>query len=323
MKTIHYWQIAMIALLAVACQNKPIEGLQGKVKRDALMVVSKYPGRIIEMYATEGQQVNKGDTLMLLDMPEVEAKLNQASGAVSAAKAQYQMALHGATNEQLGQVMAKLDAVTEQYNYAQKSYERINNMFKDSMVSVQQHDEVYMKYQSAKAQYNGVKAKYEEVKKGVRDEKVQMALGSYERAKGALEEAQVAYAERFIVAPQNMTIETIALHEGELVLPGYGIATGYRLSDAFFRFTVSESRVSEFSVGDQVKVVSPFTRQKYQARIVSIKQLTRYADITSAFPEYELSESVYELKATPVQGEDVSALLTNISVMMQKDAGNE
>ncbi len=323
MKIIHYWQIAIITLLAVACQNKPIEGIQGKVKRDALMVVSKYPGRIIEIYSTEGEQVNKGDTLMLLDMPEVEAKLNQASGAVNAAKAQYQMALHGATNEQLEQVMARLDAVTEQYNFAQKSYERINNMFKDSMVSVQQHDEVYMKYQSAKAQYNGVKAKYEEVKKGVRDEKVQMALGSYERAKGALKEAQVAYAERFIVAPQNMTIETIALHEGELVLPGYGIATGYRLCNAFFRFTVSESRVSEFSIGDQVKVVSPFTRKEYQAHIVSIKQLTRYADVTSAFPEYELSESVYELKATPVKGEDVSALLTNISVMMQKNSGNE
>ncbi|WP_430812192.1 MULTISPECIES: HlyD family secretion protein [unclassified Carboxylicivirga] len=317
MKALLKWQIGLVALMAIACQNKTIDGPQGKVKRDALMVVSKYPGRILSIYAQEGQRVNKGDTLMLLDMPEVEAKLNQAEGAVSAAKAQYEMALKGATNEQLEQVMAKLDAVSEQYRFAEKSYKRINNMFKDSMVSVQQHDEVYMKYQAAKAQYNGVKAKYEEVKKGVRNEKVQMALGDYERAKGARQEGLVAFAERYIVAPQAMTIETIALHEGELVLPGYGIATGYQLDKAFFRFTIAEGQIHNYKVGETVDILSPFDGKSYRATIVAIKQLTRYADVTSAFPEYQLGESIYELKAVPEKGTDVSELLTNISVIIK------
>ncbi|MCT4646259.1 MAG: biotin/lipoyl-binding protein [Carboxylicivirga sp.] len=323
MKTIKYFHILLIALLAVGCQKKSVNGLQGKVKRDALMIVSKYPGRIINIKVSEGEKVNMGDTLMVLDMPEVEAKLRQAEGAVSAAKAQYQMALRGATNEQLGQISAKLDAVSEQLQFAEKSYNRVNNMFKDSMVSVQKHDEVYMKYQAAKAQYNGVKAKYDEVKKGVRDEKVQMALGTYERAQGALNEAQVAYGERFVLAPQNMSIETIALHEGELVLPGYGIAIGYQLNKAWFRFTVAESQVAQFKVGQELTVSSPFTQHNFRARIVSMKQLTRYANITSAFPEYKLSESIYELKLQPLKSEDVSGLLSNLSVTLPNNASNE
>ncbi len=315
MKAILKIQFLIVISLFVGCKPKQIEGIQGKVKRDALMVVSKYPGRILDIHVQEGDKVRKGDTLMLLDMPEVEAKLEQAKGAVSAAQAQYQMAVKGATNEQLDQVMAKLDAVTEQYNYAAKSYQRINNMFKDSMVSVQKHDEVYMKYQAAKAQYNGVKAKYNEVKNGVRDEKIQMALGTYERAKGTLQEANVAYAERYLIAPQNMTVETIALHAGELVLPGYGVMTGYELNKAFFRFTVAESKITQYKVGQDIIVNSPFTDKDYRAKVVSVKQLTRYANITSAFPEYEMGESIYELKALPQN--EVTDLLTNLTVLLK------
>ena len=148
MKNLHL--ILCIGLLTVACQSKAKkETLQGKVKRDALTIVSKYPGRIIEHYVEEGQIVQKGDTLALLDMPEVEAKKAQATGAVEAAKAQYEMALRGATNDQLAQVSAKLDAVTEQYNFAEKSYRRIDAMHQDSLISDQKYDEVYMKYQGA------------------------------------------------------------------------------------------------------------------------------------------------------------------------------
>ena len=67
--------ILCIGLLTGGCQsNAKKEILEGKVKRDALTIVSKYPGRIIEHFVEEGQNVQKGDTLALLDMPEVRLK---------------------------------------------------------------------------------------------------------------------------------------------------------------------------------------------------------------------------------------------------------
>ena len=309
--------ILCIGLLTGGCQsNAKKEILQGKVKRDALTIVSKYPGRIIEHFVEEGQNVQKGDTLALLDMPEVEAKKVQALGAVEAAKAQYEMALRGATNDQLAQVSAKLDAVTEQYNFAEKSYKRVEAMHQDSLVSDQKYDEVYMKYQGAKAQLEGVQAKYNEVKSGVRNEKIRMAMGSYERAKGALQEAMVAYKERYVIAPQHMSLETIALKEGELALPGYGIITGYQLNSTYFRFTVPESKIMKYKVGETFVVNSPFSKTDYKAKLVSIKQLTRYADITSAFPDYQLGESIYELKLVPVDDNKANELYANFTVLL-------
>ncbi|MFB9053832.1 HlyD family secretion protein [Formosa undariae] len=309
--------IAGLAIVSLAACNSStkMEGVKGKAKRNALTVVSKYPGRILEHYIEEGAQVNKGDTLALLDVPEVEAKRQQAQGALDAARAQYDLALNGASSDQLAQISAKLDAVTEQYEFAEKSYNRVNAMYQDSLVSDQSHDEIYMKYQGAKAQYVGVKAKYDEVKKGVRNEKIKMALGSYERAQGALQEANVAYKERYIIAPQNMTIETIALKDGELALPGYGIFTGYQINSTFFRFTVPESKINNYKIGETFTVSSPFTETSYQGKLVSIKQLTHYADITSAFPDYELGEATYELKIVP-EGTTANDLYANITVLL-------
>jgi HlyD family secretion protein len=309
--------ILCIGLLTGGCQsNAKKEILQGKVKRDALTIVSKYPGRILAHYAEEGQSVKKGDTLALLDMPEIEAKMAQAQGAVNAARAQYEMALTGATSNELAQISAKLDAVTEQYKFAEKSYNRINAMHQDSLISDQKYDEVHMKYLGAKAQLDGVQAKYNEIKSGVRNEKIRMSMGTYERAKGALQEAMVAYNERFITAPQDMSIETLALKDGELALPGYGIITGYLFNSTYFRFTVPESKIMKYEVGESFVVNSPFSKTDHEAKLVTIKQLTRYADITSAFPDYQLGESIYELKLVPVDEDKANDLYANITVLL-------
>ena len=309
----------LFSVVASCTSPTPINEVKGKVKRDALTVVSKYPGRVLQHFVTEGDIVNAGDTLALIDVPEIEAKRAQALGAVDAAKAQYELALNGASSDQLAQISAKLDAVTEQYDFATKSYKRIDAMFQDSLISPQKHDEVYMKYQASKAQYEGVKAKYNEVKNGVRNEKIRMALGTYDRAKGALQEANVAYNERYIIAPQHMNIETIALKDGELALPGYGIFTGYQLNSTYFRFTVPESKVNGYKIGEEYHVSSPFTDEAFEGKVITIKQLTRYADITSAFPDYELGESTYEIKIQPNHMKEADHLYANITVLLHQN----
>ena len=70
----------------------------------------------------------------------------QAEGAVFSAKSQYEMALHGATKEQVGQINARYKAAEEQYNFAKKSMERVKNMFKDSLISAQKYDETFAKF---------------------------------------------------------------------------------------------------------------------------------------------------------------------------------
>jgi len=70
--------LVAITLAMVACNNKSevAKVIQGKVERDEIAVVGKIAGRIDEILVSEGDFVKKGDTLAILDIPEVEAKKN-------------------------------------------------------------------------------------------------------------------------------------------------------------------------------------------------------------------------------------------------------
>jgi HlyD family secretion protein len=309
--------ILFLILIALSC-NKPKNNtlLQGKVENEQLAVVSKIPGKIIKILVKEGDFVKKGDTLAILDIPEVDAKKSQAEGAVISAKAQYSMALKGATDNQIKQLEAKKMGLKEQYEFAQKSINRLSNMLKDSLVSQQTFDETFAKYQGAQAQYNAVLAEIDEAKKGARIEQQTMALGQQDRAYGALQEVESANKERFVIAPQDMSIETITLNLGELALPGYTLFNGYISNSTYFRFTVQESQLSRFKKGQEITINIPNSDRKIKGKITIIKQLGSYGNIATAYPDYELQESLFEVKITPINISEAKDLITKTTVTL-------
>src|SRR5690606_10937663 len=289
------FNIALLLTVA-SCSTPPTTGLEGKIMRESISVTTKVPGRIAELLVNEGDMVAKGDTLAILEIPEVDAKIAQAQGAVRAASAQYEMAERGATANQLKQLQAKHDALKEQYEFARKSFSRVEAMFADSLISPQRYDEAMAKFQGARAQYDAAVAELAEAKSGVRIENRQMALGQQERAAGALREAEVASGERYILAPADMTIETISLHAGEVATPGYSIFNGYLPQTTWFRFTMPESQVGKVQPGQQIRIVVPYLDKTIEAKVAAIKQLAKYADVSTVYPDYQLEEAVYEIK---------------------------
>lgn len=309
--------ILFLATIVLSCSKpKNNELLQGKVENEQIAVVSKIPGKIIKILVKEGDLVQKGDTLAILDIPEVDAKKSQAEGAVISAKAQYSMALKGATDNQIKQLEAKKMGLKEQYEFAHKSINRLSNMLKDSLVSQQTFDETFAKYQGAQAQYNAVLAEIDEARKGARIEQQTMALGQQDRAYGALQEVESANKERYVIAPQDMSIETITLNLGELALPGYTLFNGYISNSTYFRFTVQESQLSGFKKGQEISVGIPNSDKKIKGKITIIKQLGAYGNIATAYPDYELQESLFEVRITPIDINESKDLITKTTVTL-------
>ena len=306
------------ALSLVACKNdNPDQLTEGKTMKEIVSFAPKVTGRILKIYVEEGQTVKAGDTLAMLDVPEVSAKIAQAKGATAAATAQAQMAKNGATADQLRQLKAKQKGLAEQFEFAQKSYKRASNMFKDSLMSPQSYDEIFAKYQGAKAQLDAVNAELHDVEIGTRIEKIEMALGQEDQARGVLQEANVAYSERYIIATNDMEIETISLNVGELATAGYALFNGYIPNSTYFRFTIPESKISKYQKGMTVNMKSTYGNQEFSGKIVSIKQLTKYADITTAFPDYQPDDAVYEIKVIPTDRAKVNNILVNSSVTLK------
>ena len=321
MKKLTYITLSLIILTNVtSCKSNKKEALkyQGRVKFETLSLSSKLGGRIKKLYIDEGENVKKGDTLAYIDIPEIDGKLLEANGAIQAAKGQLEMAHNGATKEQLKQLEGKLSAAKAQFNFANKSYNRLNEMFKDSLIPKQKLDEVAMKVNMAKAQIEALEAKKTEIKNGARKEQLEQAKGQLKRALGAKKEVLTASNEKYIIAPEDMTVETISLHEGELLTPGYTLIKGYKKNDVFFRFTVNESDVYKFKENQEVTLINPFTKEEIKAKIITIKPLAKYADITTSYPNEKLSESVYELKIKPLNNNTKMPFYQNAKMLLKQ-----
>lgn len=303
-----------------SCSNKSevAKSIQGKIERDEIAVVGKLAGRIDKILVNEGDFVKKGDTLAILDIPEVDAKKVQAQGAVKSAEAQYEMSVHGATSNQLKQLNAKKAALNEQYQFAKKSLNRLEAMVKDSLVPQQQYDEVFAKYQGAQAQLIAVDAEIADVKNGVRLEQQIMALGQKDRALGALQEVAVAEKERYIIAPQDMKIDAVTLKLGELALPGYTLFKGSLPETTYFRFTVPESKISAYEIGTAVSVHVPYKKVDIAGTIQNVKQIGAYANIATAYPDYDIQDPLYEVTVRPTQMQDAKDLLAKSTVTIKK-----
>ena len=303
-----------------SCSNKSevAKSIQGKIERDEIAVVGKLAGRIDKILVNEGDFVKKGDTLAILDIPEVAAKKAQAQGAVKSAEAQYEMSVHGATSNQLKQLNAKKAALNEQYQFAKKSLNRLEAMVKDSLVPQQQYDEVFAKYQGAQAQLIAVDAEIADVKNGVRLEQQIMALGQKDRALGALQEVAVAEKERYIIAPQDMKIDAVTLKLGELALPGYTLFKGSLPETTYFRFTVPESKISAYEKGTAVSVHVPYKKVDIAGTIQNVKQIGAYANIATAYPDYDIQDPLYEVTVRPTQMQDAKDLLAKSTVTIKK-----
>jgi HlyD family secretion protein len=127
-----------------------------------------------------------------------------------------------------------------------------------------------------------------------------------------------AQKEIYLMAPADMVIESITLKKGELALPGYTLFNGYQLAGTCFRFTIPESKINSYQVNQPLLVKVPFTQKTIRVTVASIKQLPRYADNTSAAPNYQLGEGLFEVKLLPVNTSEAEGLFANSTVLLEE-----
>lgn len=169
--------IAIVAVVGFFMLRKGPEIIQGQAEVTEYRVSSKVPGRILEFRVKEGQQVNAGDTLAILEAPDVVAKMEQARAAEAAAQAQNEKAIKGARQEQIQAAYEMWQKAQAGVTIAEKSYKRVKNLYEQGVMPAQKLDEVTAQRDAAIATEKAAKAQYTMAKNGAERED-KMAAGS-------------------------------------------------------------------------------------------------------------------------------------------------
>ena len=125
------------------------EVIQGQAETADYRLSSKIPARVLEIRVKKGDMVSKGDTLVILDAPDVEAKLSQANAAFEAAQALELKARNGARQEQIQGAYETWQKTIAGRDVAEKTYNRVNRLFENGVMAEQKRDEAFAQYKAA------------------------------------------------------------------------------------------------------------------------------------------------------------------------------
>jgi len=281
--------------------NKPEPVIiQGEADASEIRISGKVPGRIQRFLAEEGTQVKAGDTLVIIDSPELAAKLEQANAAESAAQAQNKKAIKGARKEQILGAYEMWQKALVGVDIAKKSYDRVQHLFDKGVIPAQKRDEAEAQYKAAVATANGAKSQYDMALNGAESEDKEAALALVNRAKGAVNEVKSYLKEITLTSPINGEVTEIYPKRGELVGTGAPIMSIVDMNDIWFTFNVREDLLGELKMGKTFKVKVPaLNNQVVEVKVNYIKALASYATWKATKTTGQFDVKTFEVRARP------------------------
>lgn len=291
--------------------------IQGEAEATEYRVSGKIPGRIEEFRADEGQSVRKGDTLVLIDSPEIRSKIAEANAAKAAAVAQKNKAYNGAQQEQIAGAYEMWQKALVGEEVMRKSFERISELHEEKVVSDQKYDEVKAQYDAASATARAAKSQYDMAVKGARQEDKDAAVALVERANAAVELVNSYMDEIVLTAPADGIIAVRYPKVGELVGQGSPIMTIQDLDDMWLTFNVREDRLDGMKSGDKLNLTVPALGNKHiTATVYYIAVRESYATWRATKEIGEFDTKTFEVRARP--DTKVEGMRPGMSVILER-----
>ena len=291
--------IATVCVIGSITYGKTNEIMQGQMEVSEYRVSSKIPGRIMEFRVKEGDIVKAGDTLAIIEAPEVKAKKAQAEAVKTAAVALNDKAEAGAREEQIQGAYELWQKAKVNRDIWEKSFKRVSNLFKEGVVSEQKYDETKAQYDAAIATEKAAKSQYDMAVKGAQKEDKAMAAAKVEQAKGVVEEVDSYISETILLAYADGEVTDIFPHIGELVGTGAPIMNIAMMDDMWATFNVREDHLRNMPLGSQFTAEFPALGSSVVMEVTYMKDRGDYAawKATKQTGQYDLK--TFEVRAVP------------------------
>lgn len=297
--------------------NKP-EILQGQIESTEIRISGKIPGRIDNFYVKEGQNVSKGDTLVVINSPEFWAKYDQVNSLGNVAVYENQKIEEG-TRKQIVETVRQLwNKTKSDLELAKTTYNRINTLHKDSVVTTQRKDEAEALYKAAQAAERAAYQEYQMALDGARKQDKESSKSLVDAAKSTIQEISILLEDTKLIAPESGQISVIYPKRGELIGPGTPIMSLVVLEDAHVVLNVREDLMPNFTIGGKFKGDVPSVgRKDIEFEIYYISPLGSYATWKSTKQVGSYDMRTFEIKARPTQ--KVGDLRPGMSVLVNID----
>jgi HlyD family secretion protein len=307
--------------------------------------------RIEKLLVKEGEQVNPGEVIAILDSRDrLEAALNQSQEEVKVAQANLALVKAGAKTgeieaqqaaiarietERSNNIMAQAATVSRveaELDNAQVEYRRYQTLYQDGAISASEKDSKYLTFETAKKQLAEAQANLNRIKSGqqeqiaeakatlnriaeVRPVDVAVAEAEVSQAQAAVKTAQAELDRAYIKSPQAGTVLKILTRPGEVVSSDEGIVRMGQTSQMYAKAEVYESDIGKVKPGQKVSVTSSAIPSKLTGTVETIGWEVERQEVVNTDPTANIDAKVVEvkIKLDPESSQKVAGL-TNLLV---------
>lgn len=314
--------VVLLAVLALALVgflflNKPAEIIEGQVEGTSIRISGKLPGRVMEFYVREGDTVKAGDTLVRIHSSVAEAQLDQAEAMEAVAEAGNRKVDAGTRTQIVAAARDLWQQAKAAVSITQKTYQRMENLYNEGVISEQKRDEAKAAYDAAVAGESAAKSQYDLAVAGAQKEDKAAAQAMVDAAGGNVKMVKAVLEDSYLVAPDNGTIDQIYPEPGELVAMGAPIISLLKTGDRWITFNVREELLRDLKMGENVKVRIPaISDDEYAMKIYYIRDMGSYATWRSTKSTGSWDSRTFQIKARPEQ--DIPGLRPGMSVIYDR-----
>ena len=307
--------LAGLAIFGFLCIKQGPDTVQGQADATEIRISGKLPGRVEEIFVEEGDRVNKGDTLVRIKSTLVDARMGQAQAMEEAASAANAKVDAGTRIQIINTAYELVQQAKAAEGIAQKTYERMENLFEKGVVSEQKRDEAKAAYDAAKAGVAAAESQYQLAKAGAQKEDKEAARAMVNVAKGGVKEVAALLEDQYLLAPDDGEITEIYPNVSELIATGAPIMT-LQKDDHWVVFNVRETLLKDISNGTLLKIRIPALDKETEAKVFYIKDLGTYANWQATKSTGDFDARTFQIKARPT--EKIENLRPGMSVILEE-----
>ena len=293
---------AAIAIIGLFMLKPPAEVIEGQAEATSVRISGKLPGRVTEIYVKEGDMVKAGDTLIHIHSSLAEAKLLQATGMKKAAAAQNRKVDAGTRSQIVQGARDLVSQAAAAREIAQKTYQRMENLYNEGVMSAQKRDEAKAAYDAAVAGEKAAQSQLSLAESGAQQEDKESAAAMVGVAQGGINEVDAVLEDQYLVAPCDGQIDQIYPEVGELVSLGTPLMSLLKVSDKWVTFNVREDALNDFKLGSKVKVMIPaMDKKETEMEVYYVRDMGTYATWRATKSTGEWDSRTFQVKARPTE----------------------
>ena len=261
---VKYLSIALAVILFSACNNKNKEfDASGVFETTEIIVSAKGSGEILQFIISEGQEVDAGQTLGVIDTTQLYWRKVQL---LSSGKAMDSRQVN---------VSVQVAALNEQLATTRREQQRFTQLIKDNAANQKQLDDINAQISTLEKQLAAQTETLKNNNSGITNEQQSLI-------------AQVAQIDdqiknSIIKSPIKGTILGKYAEAGELAIQGKALFKVADMNNMFLRAYITASQLTELKIGQQVKVFSDMgksDRREYQGTVTWISDKAEFTPKT-------------------------------------------